>query len=195
MNTVTTSVCALALVVFALVGCANLPDSNRRQRMSSGSSNVTPGSSPSKGSWSYSDTEDQMGRGRIHLASVESNNTISLDFPYEGEQHGRLVLRQHPKHGNDVYLTIERGQLLDSEYNSPVVARFDDDRPLSFATSGPSDHSTETLFLRGNAFTQFVNRLKTAKTVRIEAPVYQGGNQVFVFNVEGFSWIVPQRSP
>lgn len=136
-----------------------------------------------------------MGRGKIHVASIESSNTISLDFPYSGAQHGTLALRQHPQHGKDVYLRIERGQLLDSDYNSPVLVRFDNDRPISFTSTGPSDHSTETLFLGGNAFAAFSNRLKTAKTVRIEAPIYQGGNQVFVFEVEGFVWKLPQRSP
>ena len=129
-----------------------------------------------------------MGDGKIYLASVRSSNTISLDFPYNGEQRGTLVLRHHPQHGKDVYLKIERGQLLDSDYNDPVVVRFDSDKSISFGSTGPSDHSTETLFLTGNAFALFSKRLRTAKTVRIQAPIYQGGNQVLIFDVEGFTW-------
>ena len=86
-------------------------------------------------------------------------------------------MRKHPEHGKDVYLRIERGQLLDSEYKSPVLVRFDYDQPISLTSMGPSDHCTETLFLGGNAFAVFSNRLKTAKTVRIEAPIYQGGTR------------------
>ncbi len=129
-----------------------------------------------------------MGRGKVYVAKIESRNTINLDFPYSGEQHGSLMLREHPRHGKDVVLKIERGQLLDSEYNDPVVVRFDSDNPLTFSSVGASDHSSETLFLRGNAFSVFSTRLKTVKTVRIQAPIYQGGNQVFIFDVEGFSW-------
>jgi hypothetical protein len=93
----------MAVLVFALA-CANLPNSNRRQRNSSTTpvdSGPSTGISPSKENWNYSETEDQMGRGKIHVASIESSNTISLDFPYSGEQHGTLV-RQHPEHGKDV---------------------------------------------------------------------------------------------
>lgn len=181
----------LAMFLGVVLACANLPDNRRpsnRNATASGSvgsadSSTTPGSR-----WDYSQFEDEMGRGKVYTATIESTNTISLDFPYNGEQHGTLMLREHPKHGKDVVLKIERGQLLDSEYNDPVVVRFDSDKPLTFSSVGASDHSTETLFLGGNAFPTFAARLKTAKTVRIQAPIYQGGNQVFVFDVEGFNW-------
>ncbi len=86
-----------------------------------------------------------------------------------------------------MYLTIEKGQLLNSEYYGNVVVRFDNDKPIAFSSVSPADLSSETLFLRGNAFPVFIGRLRTAKTLRIEVPVYQAGNQVFVFDVEGFS--------
>lgn len=187
-----TSILAIALVALAALACANVPNSNRR----SGNSTTTPststtGNSAVETSWSYTETEDQMGNGRIYLASIRSSNTISLDFPYDGEQRGTLALRHHPQHGKDVYLKIERGQLLDSDYNDPVIVRFDTDKSMSFSSTGPSDHSTETLFLGGNAFALFSKRLKTAKTLRIQAPIYQGGNQVFIFDVQGFTWKFP----
>jgi len=137
--------------------------------------------------WDYYDSTDEMGRGRILRAVIQSTNTISLGFPYEGEQHATLTLRQHPKHGNDVYIRIEKGQLLDSDYNDRVSARFDNDKVLTFSSSGPADLSSETLFLNG-AFATFVSRLKTAKTLRMEVPVYQAGNQIFTFDVAGFDW-------
>lgn len=168
-----------------VLACANLPD---RKTAPAGSTGSADNPTHQISSWDYSQFEDEMGSGKVYTAAIESTNTINLDFPYKGEQHGLLMLREHPKHGKDVILKIQRGQLLDSEYNDPVVVRFDTDKPLTFSSVGASDHSTETLFLRGNAFSVFANRLKTAKTVRIQAPIYQGGNQVFVFNVEGFNW-------
>lgn len=179
----------LAMFLFVALACANLPENSRR---SSNRNSASPGSGGSStnppSSWDYSQFEDEMGRGKVYTATIQSRNTISLDFPYSGEQHGTLMLREHPEHGKDVILKIERGQLLDSEYNDPVVVRFDSDKPVNFSSVGASDHSTETLFLRGNAFSVFSNRLKTAKIVRIQAPIYQGGNQVFIFDVEGFNW-------
>lgn len=183
----------LPLVMFlgVALACANLPENKRRpsNRNTTGTGSAGSDSSTHPPShWDYSQFEDEMGRGKVYTATIESRNTINLDFPYNGEQHGLLMLREHPKHGKDIVLKIERGQLLDSEYNEPVVVRFDNDKPLTFSSVGASDHSTETLFLRGNAFATFSIRLKTAKTVRIQAPIYQGGSQIFIFDVEGFNW-------
>jgi hypothetical protein len=182
----------LAMFLGVALACANLPENSRRSSnrntVPTGSAGSADSSNGPSSSWDYSQFDDEMGRGKVYTAAIESRNTISLDFPYNGAQHGSLMLREHPKHGKDVILKIERGQLLDSEYNDPVVVRFDTDKPLTFSSVGASDHSTETLFLRGNAFSVFSSRLKTAKTVRIQAPIYQGGNQVFIFEVEGFIW-------
>ncbi len=182
----------LAMLLCAALACANLPENSRRSSNRNTASTNSSGSAGSSGhsstSWDYSQFEDEMGSGKVYVATIQSSNTINLDFPYNGEQYGKLTLREHPKRGKDVILKIERGQLLDSDYNDPVVVRFDTDKPLTFSSVGASDHSTETLFLRGNAFSVFSSRLKTAKTVRIQAPIYQGGNQVFIFDVGGFNW-------
>ena len=181
----------LAIFLCVAVACANLPEDSRH---ASNQSTATTSSGPAESStntatsWDYSQFEDEMGGGKVYTASIKSKNTINLDFPYNGEQHGSLILREHPSHGNDVILKIERGQLLDSEYNDPVVVRFDSDKPLTFSSAGASDHSTETLFLGGNAFSAFSSRLQTAKAVRIQAPIFQGGNRVFIFDVQGFQW-------
>jgi hypothetical protein len=181
----------LAMFLCVVLACANLPENSRRpsnRNTATGSLGTAGNSTNTATSWDYSQFEDEMGRGTVYMATIESRNTINLDFPYSGEQHGSLMLREHPRHGKDIVLKIERGQLLDSEYNDPVVVRFDNDKPLTFSSVGASDHSTESLFLRGNAFSVFSTRLKTAKTVRIQVPIYQGGNQVFTFEVEGFRW-------
>ena len=127
-----------------------------------------------------------MGRGFITEMNVVNTNTISLGFPYEGAQHATLYIREHPQHGKDVILTIEKGQLLGSDYHGKVLVSFDDDKPRAFSSVRPADLSSDALFLRGGAFPVFINRLKTAKTLRIEVPVYQAGNQVLVFDVDGF---------
>jgi hypothetical protein len=142
---------AVAFLIVAALACANMPESTRQRNSTVAPSNSGSATGASTAmsdvNWHYSETEDQMGRGKVYLASIESTNTISLDFPYKGEQHGTLTLREHPEHGKDVYLRIEKGQLLDSQYNDSVLVRFDNDKPIRFNSTGPSDHSTETLFL------------------------------------------------
>jgi hypothetical protein len=190
-NRAITNLGAVGVIYAALVlGCVNPSSSiNSNQSQTSNSGNArgtTP--TPHVSLWDYSDESDEMGRGRILLGSIRSTNTISLDFPYQGDQQGMLGIREHPKFGKDVFIKIEKGQMLDSEYNSKVIVRFDNEKVLSFPSVSAADHSTETLFLRGNAFPIFLAKLKTAKVVKIEVPIYQAGNQIFTFDVEGFNW-------
>ena len=179
----------IALIVFLVIACANSPRRSGNSPAPSAASSPRATAEQVKGNqWHYSEYTDEMGRGKIYLTSIVSSNTISLDSPYEGAQHGTLSVREHPQHGKDIYISIEKGQLLDSDYHSKVLIRFDDDRPQSFSSVRPADLSSDTLFLRGGAFPVFLNRLKTAKTLKIEVPVYQAGNQILEFDVEGFKW-------
>ena len=189
MRTLISSLLPLALILGLVLACANIPHAPNKQPITRNSGKPTPSvDSPKRNPWGYGEHDDAMGRGRVYFTSVESTNTISLDFPYEGQQHCILSIREDPAYGKDVYLRIEKGQLLSSEYHEKVVVRFDSDKPLAFNSVSPADLSTETLFLRGNAFPTFLSRLKTAKTLRIEVPVYQAGSQVCIFDVEGFTW-------
>lgn len=179
---------ALALFAFLVMGCVNSRSPSNNQSSTTPTSTNSARTASTRQTWNYSDHTDEMGRGQIVQASILSANTISLESPYGGAQHGTLILRQHPQYGKDVIVTIEKGQLLDSDYHGQVLTRFDDDKPRAFSSVRPADGSSESLFLRGGAFPIFFSRLKTAKTLRIEVPIYQAGNQVFVFDVEGFSW-------
>jgi hypothetical protein len=182
----------LALMLAVVLACATSQSPNNSSQVLRNTPPETPlignpaASTPSN--WDYSETKDPMGRGTIYRSTVLSSNTISLSFPYEGEQRCRLSIRQHPQHGSDVYVSIEKGQLLDSDYHGGVIVRFDDDKPKSFSSASPADGSSETLFLQGGAFPTFLSRLKTAKTVKVQVPVYQAGNQICEFDVDGFSW-------
>ena len=62
--------------------------------------------------WNYEESPDKMGRGAIKQAYISSLNEIEFDFPYREPQRATLQLRKHPKYGNDVILSIERGQFL-----------------------------------------------------------------------------------
>jgi hypothetical protein len=179
--------CVLAL--FAL-GCV-------QSNMNAGSNSVAsrPDVSPTPGnSWSYDEQPDKMGRGVIKTASVDSINTVSFNFPYNGEQHARLTVRKHPEHGNDVMLRIERGQFLTGVEGCTVTLRFDDNPPIKLHGDEPADLSTNVLFIEG--YDRIVSNLERAKRLRIEAPFYQEGNQVFDFDVQGFKRerLSPQKS-
>jgi hypothetical protein len=65
-----------------------------------------------------------------------------------------------------------------------VRVRFDESPAERWNAVGPADNSTNSVFLRNEA--RFLQRMRAAKVVRIQAPVYQEGEPAFEFRVEGF---------
>jgi hypothetical protein len=140
----------------------------------------TPGSQ-----WLYSHDDDQMSAGKIHHAMVISTNTVEFDFPYGGAQHGALHIRRDGRHGLNVMLSIERGQILCHSFEEcSVLVRFDDGEAKRFSGVGPADNSTETVFIEHES--RFMKELAKAKRVRISVEIYQQGAPVFDFDVSGF---------
>lgn len=139
----------------------------------------------SGGQWRYEIDQEGMSGKATRYARVESTNTINLDFPYSGAQHATLMLRRHPRWGNDVVLSIEKGQILCHSYGDcSIGVRFDNGKIIRLKGNPPADNSTESLFIP--AFGTFLKQLPASKTVKIEVQVYQGGAPVFEFDVSGF---------
>lgn len=135
--------------------------------------------------WRYGINTDEMSGTVTRSASVESTNSFEFDFPYTGSQHATLQLRRHPRWGNDVILSIERGQILCSSYSEcPVRVRFDDSPAKVYHGTEPADNSSETVFIP--SYDAFVKKLSTAKRVRIEVNVFQQGALMAEFDVTGF---------
>ena len=135
--------------------------------------------------WTYDERPDQMGKGTIKLAKVLSLNEIDLAFPYSGEQRAGLLLRNHPRRGKNVLLTVERGQFHCS-LDCRVSVRFGDDDAIPFRASAPDDGATVALFLEPSQ--GFVSSLRKVPRVRIEAEFFQQGTRVFEFDVSGLVW-------
>jgi hypothetical protein len=122
---------------------------------------------------------------KISIAAIDSENSVNFDFPYRGEQNATLILREHPSYGFGVLVSIQRGQFLCHSYeNCTIRVRFDEAEPEAWSAVGPSDNSTTTVLLHSEA--RFLPRLRKAKTVRIQIPVYQEGSPTFEFDVDGF---------
>lgn len=135
--------------------------------------------------WRYDRSDEGMSGKAVISAEVKSTNTIHLDFPYSGAQHGTLTLRRHPRWGNDVILRIERGQILCHSYGDcKINVKFDDGKVIRLNGNPPEDNSSEVVFIPG--FSTFTKQLPNAKRVKIEVSLYQAGNQVFEFDVSGF---------
>ena len=137
-------------------------------------------------SWQYENYSDQMGRGTVKEATILSENQVEFGSPYRGAQRATLTLRQHPKYGKDIILTIERGQFLCRLDGCAVSVKFGEGKAETFSAGEPDDHRTTALFIQG--YDRFLKSAKNAQIVRIEAPFFRQGTQVFVFQIQGLSW-------
>jgi hypothetical protein len=135
--------------------------------------------------WTYQGSVDAMTSKRKRSAFIESENSVNFGFPYNGPQKATLTLRDHPTYGRDVIISIERGQFLCPSYTEcRVRVRFDEAPLERWSAVGPSDNSTTTVFLRGSD--RFRQKLRRAKVIRIQVPIYQEGEPMFEFQVGGF---------
>lgn len=135
--------------------------------------------------WTYSENTDQMRGTSEKWANLSSENAVQTSWPYE-QQPMRLVIRRRSTDGVNVMLQIS-GQFICRSYNGTKITAKFDDGPLetfncSEADSGPND----VVFITPPA--RFINRLKAAKIMMLEAPVYEIGNAQVTFNVEGLEW-------
>ncbi len=136
--------------------------------------------------WVYFSSIDQMTSKEIKSASINSENFVNFSFPYNGNQRGKITIRNHPRHGNEVIFLIEKGQILCRNYEDcNIVVRFGDSPPVQWKAIGPSDSTTTVIFLRNQA--EFRRRMQSSKEVRIQIPVFQEGNRIFTFEPSGFS--------
>jgi DNA-directed RNA polymerase subunit RPC12/RpoP len=142
---------------------------------------------PPKSPWEYSTKKDDMSGKDIAYAETSSLNTEDLHFPYGPGIGATLFLRKHPRSGKDALVRIDKGQILCRSYEScSIMIRFDDRPAAGYSARGPSDGSTEVVFI--DNYPKFFAELKRSKRVLVELPLYQDGNRTWKFNVDGLTW-------
>jgi hypothetical protein len=137
------------------------------------------------GSWQYQEVFDKMRRQTTYMASIDSLNKLNRRFPYNGGVTGTLILRESPKFGYDILLSVAKGQFRCSFGGCTVSMKFDEGKVKQFSAVGPSDGSANLLFLR--PYGRLHERLRKAKRV-IEAEFFQEGLQQLDFDVSGLQW-------
>jgi len=139
--------------------------------------------------WSYGSASDPMVTNGVNrFASIMSTNSVNFGFPYSGDQSAILHIRKNAEGGGyDVFITIDKGQLLSGDQGD-ITVKVDNDPAMHLPASSPNDNSTTALFIDSSPafFPPFLARLEHAKTLKVQVTAYQNGNPVFVFNVSGF---------
>jgi len=137
------------------------------------------------GDWVYGKPTDNATGKKYRTANVSSENSLYLSSPYDGEQSAYLRLRTHPRYGFDVYVQIEKGQILCDDYNNTnVLVRFDDGPAVPYSCGEPADYSSNLVFIRGGE--QFEAAMKKAKMAHITLNLYQEGSKTLTFKVKGY---------
>lgn len=133
--------------------------------------------------WSYDESTDKMSGKISKSASMISDNSLSLDFPYSGKNYALLTVRQHPQYGLDVILRIQKGQILCSSYGGcPIQVKFDDAPPIRFSGTGSADHDSKIIFFQGA--NKFINQASKAKKILVQVNLYQAGAPVLEFSTK-----------
>jgi hypothetical protein len=137
--------------------------------------------------WTYNSSQDPMTGRPARYATILSENAVNFGFPYNGLQRGTITIRDHPTYGHDVIFSIERGQIQCPSYEDCAIRiRFDLEEASQWSAVGPSDNSTTSVFIRNHEL--FVAKLRAARTVLVQIPVYQEGEPLFEFAVGGFNY-------
>ncbi len=185
------------LIIFAIIIVINLinffiaPPKNEKTKISKANDSANTNSSESKFSdsttteWSFSDDINKMDDSHTFYAELKSSNKLDLKFPYQGENHGNLNIRNEGGE-NIVSLSIDKGQIYIGGQNTEIQVRFDKDTPEVYNCVGAKDYDPKYLFVE-DAIT-FVKRLKTSKSLIIEATIFENGTQQLEFNTKGFKW-------
>lgn len=130
--------------------------------------------------WRYDRSNDVMtGKASVEAVMI-SNNNLDLEFPYKSANNfGFLAVRQHPTHGLDVIVGIDKGQMLCHRNDCQVSVKFDDAQPIVFAGNPPSDHSSTAIFIRDSG--RFIAQAKKAKRVLVQFTAFRNGTPVLDF--------------
>lgn len=131
--------------------------------------------------WQYETIEDKMGESS-KVASIDANEKVQFDFPYNGGSIATLMIRKRSKDGVSIMLTLTKCQFNGTSLDDiNIRIKFDDEKPKTYTAGLPSDGSSDLIFIHGEA--KLLEKMKTSKKMVIEAEFYNEGNRQIEFNV------------
>jgi hypothetical protein len=135
--------------------------------------------------WQFQEDVDKMTSKIVKYASIEANEELEFKFPYDGGSVASLTIRKKDG-GNDIYLSVSKGQFNGTYDGGQIRIKFDDDQPKKFSFVAPSDGSADMIFI--NSEKTIIAKLKNTKKIIIETEFFNEGNRQMEFDVAGFKW-------
>lgn len=138
------------------------------------------------GNWNYTQDVDKMEGNTRYFASTRSTNVEHFKFPFDGGSHFTLTVRNMSGH-NEVLISVSKGNFIPSVMGDETVkVKFDTGTPSTYVYNSPEDISTDLIFI--DKADKFLEDLKTAKKLLIEATFFDEGTRYMEFDVEGIEW-------
>jgi hypothetical protein len=131
--------------------------------------------------WSY--TAVPEAGGTQYAAAIASKEPLEAAADPKQAERVQLVLRQHPKWGQNVYLLLDNAKFDCRKGCATLAVRFDDAPAQRMKATIPPT-GEPALFIDDDK--GFIAKLEKAKTVSIGATVTGEGDKTFVFEVGGF---------
>lgn len=138
--------------------------------------------------WNYVEEKDEMTDGISKFATIVSENSEELDFPY-GNVFAKIAVRKTKRYGTDVMIMVSSGQIFGNDYNNDnyIMVRFDENQPIKYYFAETSDGSSEVVFVK--KVNDFIQRAKKANAIKVEIPFFNDGRRIFCFStVEKLKW-------
>lgn len=136
--------------------------------------------------WRYDSDVDKMRGNTTYYADATSLNSANFQFPYQGESHLHIILRNKGE-GNDVMFSIDKGQFHCSYDGCEISVKFDNEAIKTYTVNEADAGKNDVVFLASGE-DAFIKKLKTSKKVIIEAPFFQEPRTQFDFDTAGLEW-------
>lgn len=132
--------------------------------------------------WVQKFEEDPMTGITSQVVSIESDNTQSFGFPYEGAQRATLQIYNSGKNTNEyLFFYIKKGQILCRDGCSLYI-KIDNKQPFLVKGDEPTDGSSNYTWFYLSA--KNLRDILGAKKILIQPTIYQNGDPIFEFSVE-----------
>ncbi|MBO4351081.1 MAG: hypothetical protein J6A01_09080 [Proteobacteria bacterium] len=132
--------------------------------------------------WKYSESKDDFDGKETKICIIHSNDGIKVGF---GTEKPVFKVRQRNKKEIDIIVHADGAVFGHPEGDNKVRVKFDDEEPFKVGFDGAADSSSDTIFLRSTS--KIISKLKTAKKLTLELPVFMESGQRASFDIEGYN--------
>ncbi|MEJ2119088.1 MAG: hypothetical protein P8Y36_14920 [Alphaproteobacteria bacterium] len=124
--------------------------------------------------------------GKVAFTASENKPYVSY---LPASKKALLVVAYHPGDGLNIVIILQSGQFGCGPTECKVKVKLDHGKPFYKSFFFPDDGSTDKVLTPSSY--DFLSKILSAKTLYVEVPIYQSGQQVLQFNVEGLKWEKP----